>query len=664
MDSSRMQSIGLILLMGLGFLLVLQMNEKELEENEQPPKKQEEVAVEEIEEGSNTLSIVDTMINDTLMVTIGGESLGFHNADSLIGEDLSNWKNSIIDSLVADYQASSVTEMTSSEDVVQEQEEVVFEESFAVIENDVLRVTISSQGGQIASVVLKNYKNHLGKPVEITNDKSRFRFLIDTKTLGEFASNNAPFELTIGEDSLSISARAIMPSEANNGGFTMRYHLSPEGYMMQHEVVFDNGDNELFATDNLRMDWQQVMLSQEKDITEERRRSWLLYKGQGEDMALVKDGKTEEAENSYDWLSAKQQFFNVTLRGSQGTSFKDGKLSLDVPDADESIVKVATYENIQLDFARGNDSVTYHFEWIFAPNDYSLMLGYGQEMERITRPKFWVANWMFSFIMDRLLTPLFAWLEGMNLGYGLIILIMTILIKMALSPLTFRSYKSQAKMRVLKPEMDAIKEKYEGDQAKISQATMNLYRRTGVNPMSGCLPMVVQMPFLLAMFYFFPSAIELRGESFLWANDLSTYDDLIQFPFTILGSSHLSLFTLLFSLSSLGTAWVNLKTQGNNMQAGMEFMKYLPFIFPIVMLFIFNSFPAGLTYYYFLSTTFTLVQQLVIKQFFVDEDKIRTQLAAKKAKPQKKGGFWDRLQEAQKKQMEEMEKKNKKGKKK
>ena len=614
-----MQSIGLILLMGLGFLLVLQMNEKELEENEQPPKKQEEVAVEEIEEGSNTLSIVDTMINDTLV---------------------------------------------SSEDVVQEQEEVVFEESFAVIENDALRVTISSQGGQIASVVLKNYKNHLGKPVEITNDKSRFRFLIDTKTLGEFASNNAPFELTIGEDSLSISARAIMPSEANNGGFTMRYHLSPEGYMMQHEVVFDNGDNELFATDNLRMDWQQVMLSQEKDITEERRRSWLLYKGQGEDMALVKDGKTEEAENSYDWLSAKQQFFNVTLRGSQGTSFKDGKFSLDIPDADESIVKVATYENIQLDFARGNDSVTYHFEWIFAPNDYSLMLGYGQEMERITRPKFWVANWMFSFIMDRLLTPLFAWLEGMNLGYGLIILIMTILIKMALSPLTFRSYKSQAKMRVLKPEMDAIKEKYEGDRAKISQATMNLYRRTGVNPMSGCLPMVVQMPFLLAMFYFFPSAIELRGESFLWANDLSTYDDLIQFPFTILGSSHLSLFTLLFSLSSLGTAWVNLKTQGNNMQAGMEFMKYLPFIFPIVMLFIFNSFPAGLTYYYFLSTTFTLVQQLVIKQFFVDEDKIRTQLAAKKAKPQKKGGFWDRLQEAQKKQMEEMEKKNKKGKKK
>ena len=664
MDSSRMQSIGLILLMGLGFLLVLQMNEKELEENEQPPKKQEEVAVEEIEEGSNTLSIVDTMINDTLVVTVGGESLGFHNADSLIGEDLSNWKNSIIDSLVADYQASSVTEMTSSEDVVQKQEEVVFEESFAVIENDALRVTISSQGGQIASVVLKNYKNHLGKPVEITNNQSRFRFLIDTKTLGEFASNNAPFELTIGEDSLSISAKAIMPSEANNGGFTMRYRLSPKGYMMQQEVVFDNGDNELFATDNLRMDWQQVMLSQEKDITEERRRSWLLYKGQGEDMALVKDGKTEDAENSYDWLSAKQQFFNVTLRGSQGTSFKDGKLSLDIPDADESIVKVATYENIQLDFGRGNDSVTYHFEWIFAPNDYSLMLGYGQEMERITRPKFWVANWMFSFIMDRLLTPLFAWLEGMNLGYGLIILIMTILIKMALSPLTFKSYKSQAKMRVLKPEMDAIKEKYEGDQAKISQATMNLYRRTGVNPMSGCLPMVVQMPFLLAMFYFFPSAIELRGESFLWANDLSTYDDLIQFPFTILGSSHLSLFTLLFSLSSLGTAWVNLKTQGNNMQAGMEFMRYLPFIFPIVMLFIFNSFPAGLTYYYFLSTTFTLVQQLVIKQFFVDEDKIRTQLAAKKAKPQKKGGFWDRLQEAQKKQMEEMEKKNNKGKKK
>tara|TARA_B100000925_G_scaffold290481_1_gene275788 strand:+ start:420 stop:2417 length:1998 start_codon:yes stop_codon:yes gene_type:complete len=665
MDSSRMQSIGLILLMGLGFLLVLQMNEQELEEKEQPTEEAPEAEPEEVEEVSDIPSITETMMNDTLVVTLGDdEPISFHNADSLVGEDLSNWADSIIDSLSADYQASSVTEMTSSEGVVQEKEEVVFEESFAVIENDDLRVTVSSKGGQIDNVVLKNYTNHLGKPVQISNDQSRFRFSIDTKTLGEFSTNDAPFELSVSEDSLSITAKAIMPKEANNGGFTMVFQLSPTGYTVQHNVLFDNGDNELYATDNLRMDWRQVMLSQEKDISEERRRSWLLYKEKDESMELVSDGDTEDMEFSYDWLSAKQQFFNVTLRGSKGTSFKDGELSLDIPEADESIVKVVTFENIQLDFRRGADSVAYNFEWIFAPNDYSLMMGYGQDMERITRPKFWFVNWMFNFILDRLFTPLFAWLEGMNLGYGLIIFIMTVLIKMALSPLTFKSYQSQAKMRVLKPEMDAIKEKYEGDQSKISQATMELYRRTGVNPMSGCLPMVVQMPFLLAMFYFFPSAIELRGESFLWANDLSTYDDLIQFPFTILGSSHLSLFTLLFSLSSLGTAWVNLKTQGNNMQAGMEFMKYLPFIFPIVMLFIFNSFPAGLTYYYFLSTTFTLIQQLVIKQFFVDEDKIRAQLIAKKAKPRKKGGFWDRLQEAQKKQMEEMEKKNKKGKKK
>ncbi|HAB90392.1 MAG TPA: hypothetical protein DCF84_07620, partial [Bacteroidetes bacterium] len=217
MDSSRMQSIGLIILMGLGFLLVLQMNEKELEENGQPTK--EVPAAKEVEEVSNTLSIVDTMFNDTLMVTLGDdEPLSFHNADSLVGEDLSNWADSIIDSLLADYQASSVTNMTSSEDVVQAQEEVVFEESFAVIENDALRVTISSQGGQIEKVVLKNYKNHLGKPVQITNDQSRFGFLIDTKTLGEFATDDASFELTIGEDSLSVSAKAIMPNEANNGG--------------------------------------------------------------------------------------------------------------------------------------------------------------------------------------------------------------------------------------------------------------------------------------------------------------------------------------------------------------------------------------------------------------------------------------------------------------
>ena len=614
-----MQLIGLILLMGLGFLLVLQMNSKEVEE-------------------------VESQSEETVTSPVSGSQNPPDRSTTEDGESAENPSN------------NSQVEEPSKEKIKQ------VEESFQVIENGSLKVTISSKGGQISSVELKEYTDYLGNPLKITDQQSKFGFSIDTKSLGEYETDRADYRLSINKDSSEIRAEAIMPNN-EGGGFTMIYRLPPTGYALQHNVIFTNGD-ELYATDHLRMDWKQVMLSQEKDIVEEQRRTWLLYKMADEDMDMVKDGKSEDIDESFEWLSAKQQFFNTTLRGVDGTSFSTGTLSLELPDSKNDIVKVANFENIQLDFNRSADEISYSFEWIFAPNDYSIMMGYGQEMERITRPKFWMLNGMFSFIMDRLLTPLFAWLEGMNLGYGLIILIMTILIKLALSPLTFKSYQSQAKMRVLKPEMDEIKEKYEGDQAKISQATMALYRRTGVNPMSGCLPMIVQMPFLLAMFYFFPSAIELRGESFLWANDLSTYDDLIQFPFSILGSSHLSLFTLLFSLSSLGTAWVNLKTQGNNMQAGMEFMKYLPFIFPVVMLFIFNSFPAGLTYYYFLSTTFTLIQQLVIKQFFVDEDKIRAQLAAKKAKPQKKGGFWDRLQEAQKKQMEEMEKKKKKGKKK
>ena len=502
-----MQSIGLILLMGLGFLLVLQMNESEIEESE------------------SQSSEISTTKNDKVLSSDSGSledaKLDSNNATNSDGE--------------------------ASDDKKEELEEI-----FEVIENEELKVTISSKGGQISSVELKDYTDHLGNPLVITDQQSKFGFSIDTKSLGEFETDRVDYELSINEDSSEIRAKAKM-TNTENGGFTMIYSLPSTGYSLQHEVVFTNG-NELYATDNLRMDWKQVMLSQEKDIVEEQRRTWLLYKNSDEDMDMVKDGKSEDIDESFDWLSAKQQFFNTTLRGSNGTSFRNGTLSLELPDTKDDIVKVANFENIQLDFRRGADEVRYNFEWIFAPNDYSLMLGYGQEMERITRPKFWMLNGMFSFIMDRLLTPLFAWLEGMNLGYGLIILIMTILIKMALSPLTFKSYQSQAKMRVLKPEMDEIKEKYEGDQSKISQATMNLYRRTGVNPMSGCLPMVVQMPFLLAMFYFFPSAIELRGESFLWANDLSTYDDLIQFPFSIFGSSHLSLFTLLFSLSSLGTA--------------------------------------------------------------------------------------------------------------
>jgi YidC/Oxa1 family membrane protein insertase len=328
--------------------------------------------------------------------------------------------------------------------------------------------------------------------------------------------------------------------------------------------------------------------------------------------------------------------------------FASGELQVVFNEDDTGYVKQYA-SHLYLDYKSGLESQQYKFTFFLGPNHYQTLKGLDRDMEELVQlsANFFLFKWV-KYINRWVIIPLFNFFEGYVSSYGIIILLMTLLIKIALSPLTFKSYKSQAMLKVLKPELDELKEKYKDDQQKFGTEQWKLYQKAGVSPFSGCVPMLLQFPILIAMFYFFPGSIELRGESFLWAKDLSTYDDLISFSATIpLIGNHISLFTVLMTITSLITALTN--SQMN--QAGAQgALKYMPYFFPIVLFFVFNNFPAALTYYYFLSNVISIGQQYAIKAFFIDEDKLHQQIQKNKAKPRKKGGFAARLEEAYKEQ--------------
>src|SRR5690606_23329737 len=322
-------------------------------------------------------------------------------------------------------------------------------------------------------------------------------------------------------------------------------------------------------------------------------------------LSTSKDDKTELKQTK--WISFKQHYFSNVLIADN--AFVGGNLSITTsPDA-KTVKKFAA--NVNLDFNRqGTNSYPMHF--FFGPNKYSILKDQGYDFEKQIDLGWGPMTWINRFIT----LPVFNALEGFNWGYGLIILVLTILLKLVLSPLSYKSYVSMAKMRVLKPEMDEIKAKVGSDNASLlQQEYMKLYKQAGVNPMGGCIPMILQMPFTIAFFYFFPNLFELRGESFLWMNDLSTYDSVLNFT-PIFGIGHISLMCILMTLATLLSTWYN-----NSITGATGQMKYIGYFMPIIFFFVLNSYPAGLTYYYFLSSVFTFGQQIIIRGM-IDDEKI------------------------------------------
>jgi len=504
------------------------------------------------------------------------------------------------------------------------------------VENEDLKLTYSTLGAQLVRAQIKGYQTYDSAEVMIVNNNQVW----DIKLPGEAALSTKEFNV------VSQNATSLVLSD---GATQVEVNLEETGFLASYTVRGTSsaaGKPELF--------WERTAYRTEKGISNERIYSTYAYKVQEDgDVENLSGRGGDDAEDlgAVNWLAQKQHFFSYIVHPSEGFSAAN-VATVNGTDEDESIVKVYT-SNATLNQSV-NGAYSLPFSVYLGPNHYQTLKQYDQDYEKVIN-----FGWgIFGWIGRGVVVPIFNWLEGYGLSYGLIILIMVLIIKGAMSPLTFASYRSMAKMRVLKPELDKLTEKF-GDKDPVGkqQATMALYRDAGANPLGGCIPVLVQMPILFAMFRFFPASIELRGESFLWATDLSTYDALISWDAHIpilssLYGNHISIFTLLMTGSTILYTRMNQQmspSTGNAAQ--MKQMQIIMYVMPLMFMFVLNSYPAGLTYYYFLSNIVTFGMQWGIRKS-VDDEAILAKIEAKRAQPKKKkqSKFQARLEEMQRQQ--------------
>lgn len=514
-----------------------------------------------------------------------------------------------------------------------------------VLENDEIKVTFSSKGGAIKQAELKNYQTYDSLPLLLFSEQGSQQSISFPTLSGNVTTSELYFSSAgaVATDS-GQTIKLVLPAD-NGGQLVYTYSLNNKGYKLDFNVDL-SGLKEVIPPNvwDMNMVWSNKLSHKEKDKEFEDRYTALYFKYDKDDVDNLSESSSEEESptGALDWISFKQQFFNTTLIAKGDLKFKNAKLNSAQMAEDEDYLKTMQ-ASVILPYAQSGKQ-SYDMQWYLGPNHYQTLKKMNIDLQEIINLG-WVA-----FISKWLIIPVFNFLEQYIPNYGWIILILTVMIKLLLLPFSYKSYISTAKMRLLKPELDELKEKLKDDQSKFAAEQMKLYSKAGVNPLGGCLPSVLPMPILFAMYYFFPSSIELRQESFLWATDLSTYDSILSIPNIPFYGDHVSLFTLLMAVSSIAYAVINSQMTGQ--QDGP--MKYMPYIFPIMLLGIFNSFPAALTYYYLLQNLLSIAQQYIIKGFFVDEDKLHKQIQENKKKPAKKGGggFTDRLKKA----MEEQQK--------
>lgn len=521
------------------------------------------------------------------------------------------------------------------------------------VETDELIVKLSSKGGHINYVELKNFKTFDDKPL-ILSEKNQINknlnfYLNNNKEINTrelyFTCNSENLKIS-GDETVSLSFKI----KTKPGQFIEQvYSFKGDDYRIDYQINMEGmGGIVSHNAKQISLFWKQDIIQLEKSRTTAERYSYLYYK--------MKDGSFESlSETSNDnasvnepieWISYKQQFFNSTLISEKG--FFNATLKSTKKEEGDPYLK-EMQSSLTMPF-EGTGPQSFNLTLMFSPNDFGMLKKYGNDLEEIVQlsPNFSLFAWI-GLINQYTIIPIFNFLGKFISNYGLIIFLLTLLIKMVLFPLTYKSYKSSAMMKVLKPELDEIKEKYKNDQQRQGTEQWKLYQKAGVSPLGGCLPMVLQMPFLIGMYYFFPSSIQLRHESFLWANDLSTYDSILDLPFNIpFYGDHVSLFTLLMTVTSILYAVSNsqMTAGGNNMPG----MKYMPYVFPIMLLGIFNNFPAALTYYYFLSNLISYGQQFFIKKFVINDEKLHAQIKKNKQKPTKKNSFQKKLEEMAKQQ--------------
>lgn len=527
------------------------------------------------------------------------------------------------------------------------------EEEIVKIENDVLALEFSTHGGYLRRAMLKDYKNYDSTNVVLFEGSDNiYGFLfktgarvIDTRTLY--------FNPTISEADNSVNMGLTL---ADGATWNIRYTLPEGSYRLQMEVE-QKGMERVIPANAVTLDmyWDMKMRRQEKGRMFEERNSALYYKYAGDDVENLSTTSNDDkyATTNLKWIGYKDQFFSTVFIADN--NFNEASFTSAVLEDDPVYLKELNTETL-IDYDPSSTTVG-NFSIFLGPNDYKLFRSYDKgadKADKLDLDRMIPLGWpLFRWINTLIIINVFDLLSQVTSNYGLIILLLTIFIKLILFPFTFKSYQSQAKMRVLQPQLKAINEKYPdpADAMKKQNATMELYSRAGVNPMGGCLPLLLQMPILVAMFSFFPSSIELRGESFLWAKDLSSYDAIVEWDtyiplITPYFGNHISLFCLLMTITNILYTKVTMSQTGQESMPGMKITMYL---MPIMFMIFFNNYAAGLSYYYFLSLLITIIQTYLFRKL-IDEKKVLAQLEANAKKPRKKSGFMARLEEAQRQQ--------------
>ena len=534
-------------------------------------------------------------------------------------------------------------------------------EQFVTLENDSIKVELSSKGGIISRATLKGY-NTYKTPQLVLFDKgdNDYSFTLSNNTQ-RFETKNFFFEPKKLNDST-----VLMNLQLEGGAqWGLKYTLVPGTYMVRMEMVQQGMSQVIPMNINMvDLDWHQKISRHEFDKTFEERWSGICYKfaGKGGDVTTTSESGNDEKEvnDMLKWVSAKNQFFStVLIADSVMTTAKMTSVAVDKesPDYETYLKDVNIHTLIPYSSSKANPASFYFY---MGPNRYHLLSSYDKfspkEDLKLTRliPLGWS---LFRWINAGVIIPVFDWLGKFISNYGIIILVLTILIKMVLWPLTYKSYVSQAKMRILAPDIAAINERYpnQEDALKKQQKTMELYKQAGASPFGGCLPMLLQMPILIAMFTFFPSCIELRGQSFLWAKDLSAPDKIIEWsqhiPFiSSTFGNHISLFCLLMTITNIAYNYITSKSQAQSQS--MPGMKLMLYLMPLMFLFWFNNYASGLSYYYFIALLITIAQTY-ISRMFVTEEKVRATMAANAKKPKKKSKWVQRMEEVQKMQQEQ-----------
>jgi YidC/Oxa1 family membrane protein insertase len=514
-------------------------------------------------------------------------------------------------------------------------------EQFITVENKVFKITFSNKGGQPQKIELKDFKTFDGKPLILQDGSfNNISYAINTG-VNQTAQTSDLLFTPLPVQTESDSSKVIGFTLQTNSGESIehQYIIKPDDYMVAFNIKL-NGSNKLLTQNTLNLLWQVKAVKMEKDIEWETQQSHISFVENGDyDFEHVVRGKDDDKKfvRPVDWLALNQQFFAAAIVAKN--KFASGEVTWQSPnDTGLHVIAKAT-ANLKLNVTPGNDAVV-PLELFYGPSDYKILKSYGNQMYNMVPLGSGILAFV-KYINRGFIMPVFNFLSSKIASYGLVIALLTIIIRLLISPLTYQSYLSGAKMKLLKPELEVLKTKFKDDKQALGMEQMKLYRSAGVNPLGGCIPALFQVPIFFALYDFFNSNIALRHQSFWWAKDLSTYDSIYHLPFNIpFYGDHVSLFTITAAITSM---LISVYGMSNMQDNSNPVMKYLPFIFPVILIGVFNRMPAALTWYYTVSNTITLLIQFVIQKYIIDHDKIMAKLQENKKKPVTQNKWQERI---------------------